>query len=213
MYLGTVLVFFALGGVEALLIRTQLAVPANGLVGPSTYNEIFTMHGITMIFFFVIPMGMSAFGNYLLPLMIGARDVAFPRLNAFSYWVFLLGGLFLNASWLVGTPPDAGWFGYAPLTSKPFSIGPHSDFWLLGLLFLGTSSILASLNFLVTILNLRAPGMTFLRLPLFVWTTLVTNILILLAFPPITVALVFLMFDRFFGTPFYLPAGGGSPLL
>jgi cytochrome c oxidase subunit 1 len=165
-----------------------------------------------MVFLALMPLA-SAFFNYLVPLMIGARDVAFPRLNAFSYWVFLLGGLFLNASWLVGSPPDVGWFGYAPLTTKPFSIGPHTDFWLLGLLFLGTSSIIAALNFLVTILNLRAPGMTFLRLPMFVWTTLVTNLLILLAFPPITVALIFLLFDRFFGTPFYIPAGGGSPLL
>ena len=212
LYGASALAFFLIAGVEALLIRLQLGQPEGQLLGAQRYNELFTMHGTSMVFLAVMPLS-AAFFNYLIPLMIGARDVAFPRLNAFSYWVFLLGGLFLNASWLVGTPPDAGWFGYAPLTTKPFSLGPHSDFWLLGLLFLGTSSILASLNFLVTILNLRAPGMTFLRLPLFVWTTLVTNVLILLAFPPITVALIFLMFDRFFGTPFYSPAGGGSPLL
>jgi cytochrome c oxidase subunit 1 len=206
------LVFFLVAGLEALLIRFQLARAEGALLSAQTYNELFTMHGTTMVFLAVMPIS-AAFFNYLVPLLIGARDVAFPRLNAFSYWVFLLGGLFINASWLVGAAPDAGWFGYAPLTAKPFSIGPHSDFWLLGLLFLGTSSILASLNFLVTILNLRAPGMTFLRLPLFVWTTLVTNVLILLAFPPITVALIFLGFDRFLGTAFYLPAGGGSPLL
>ena len=212
LYGVSALAFFLIAGIEALLIRLQLARPDGQLLGAQRYNELFTMHGTSMVFLALMPLS-AAFFNYLIPLMIGARDVAFPRLNAFSYWVFLLGGLFLNASWLVGTAPDAGWFGYAPLTAKPFSIGPHSDFWLLGLLFLGTSSILASLNFLVTILNLRAPGMTFLRLPLFVWTTLVTNVLILLAFPPITVALIFLMFDRFFGTPFYIPAGGGSPLL
>jgi cytochrome c oxidase subunit 1 len=212
LYGASALVFFLIAGLEALLMRLQLAQPDGQVVGAQRFNELFTMHGTSMVFLAVMPLS-AAFFNYLVPLMIGARDVAFPRLNAFSYWVFLLGGLFLNASWLVGAAPDAGWFGYAPLTSKPFSVGPHSDFWLLGLLFLGTSSILASINFLVTILNLRAPGMTFLRLPLFVWTTLVTNVLILLAFPPVTVALIFLMFDRFFGTPFYIPAGGGSPLL
>jgi cytochrome c oxidase subunit 1 len=212
LYGTTALVFFLIAGLEALLIRLQLARPDGQLIGAQRFNELFTMHGTSMVFLAVMPLS-AAFFNYLVPLMIGARDVAFPRLNALSYWVFLMGGLFLNASWLVGAAPDAGWFAYAPLTTKPFSVGPHSDFWLLGLMFLGTSSILASLNFLTTILNLRAPGMTFLRLPLFVWTTLVTNVLILLAFPPITVALIFLMFDRFFGTSFYLPAGGGSPLL
>jgi cytochrome c oxidase subunit 1 len=212
LYGTTAFLFFLIAGLEALLIRFQLARPDSQLIGAQTYNELFTMHGTSMVFLAVMPLSAALF-NYLVPLMIGARDVAFPRLNAFSYWVFLLGGLFLNASWLVGAAPDAGWFGYAPLTTKPFSLGPNSDVWLLGLLFLGASSILASLNFLVTILNLRAPGLTLLRMPLFVWTTLVTNVLILLAFPPVTVALVFLMFDRFFGTSFYLPAGGGSPLL
>jgi len=212
LYGTSALVFFLVAGTEALVMRLQLARPDGQIVGAQRFNELFTMHGTSMVFLALMPLSV-AFFNYLIPLMIGARDVAFPRLNAFSYWVFLMGGLFLNASWLVGTPPDAGWFGYAPLTTKPFSVGPHSDFWLLGLVFLGTSSILGSLNFLVTILNLRAPGMTFLRLPIFVWTTLVTNVLILLAFPPITVALFFLMFDRFFGTSFYIPSGGGSPLL
>ena len=211
LYGATALAFFLIAGLEALLIRLQLARPDGQLIGAQRYNELFTMHGTSMVFLAVMPLS-AAFFNYLVPLMIGARDVAFPRLNALSYWVFLLGGLFLNASWLVGTAPDAGWFGYAPLTSKPFSLGPHSDFWLLASSSSGRRASSASLNFLVTILNLRAPGMTFLRLPLFVWTTLVTNVLILLAFPPITVALIFLMFDRFFGTPFYLPAGGGSPL-
>ena len=187
LYGSTALVFFLIAGAEALLIRLQLARPEAQLLSAERYNELFTMHGTSMVFLALMPLA-AAFFNYLIPLMIGARDVAFPRLNAFSYWVFLLGGIFLNASWFVGAAPDAGWFGYAPLTTRPFSVGPNSDFWLLGLIFLGTSSILASLNFLVTILNLRAPGMTFLRLPLFVWTTIVTNVLILLAFPPVTVA-------------------------
>ncbi|MBI3457094.1 MAG: cytochrome c oxidase subunit I [Candidatus Rokubacteria bacterium] len=204
--------FFLIGGLEALLIRLQLAFPDGRVVGAETFDELFTMHGTTMVFLALMPLS-AAFFNYLVPLLIGARDVAFPRLNAFSYWAFLLGGLFINASFLYGAAPHAGWFGYATLTEKPFSVGPHTDVWLLGLLFLGVSSVVSALNFLVTILNLRAPGMTFLRMPVFVWTTLVTAVLMLLAFPPITVALILLMFDRFFGTSFYLPAGGGSPVL
>ncbi|MGH7319211.1 MAG: cytochrome c oxidase subunit I, partial [Candidatus Rokuibacteriota bacterium] len=212
LYAVSAFAFFTLGGVEALLIRLQLARPDGQVVGAETFNQLFTMHGTTMVFLALMPLS-AAFFNYLTPLLIGARDVAFPRLNAFSYWVFLLGGLFINSSFLVGAAPNAGWFGYATLTEKPFSVGPHSDFWLLGLLFLGVATLVSGLNFLVTILNLRAPGMTFLRLPLFVWTTLVTSVLILLAFPPLTVALILLGFDRFFGTSFYLPAGGGSAVL
>jgi cytochrome c oxidase subunit 1 len=212
LYLVSALGFFVIGGVEALLIRLQLAFPDGRVIGPETFNQLFTMHGTTMVFLALMPLS-AAFFNYLVPLMIGARDVAFPRLNAFSYWVFLLGGLFINSSFLVGAAPHAGWFGYATLTEKPFSVGPHTDFWLLGLLFLGISSVVSALNFLTTILNLRAPGVTFLRMPIFVWNTVVTSVLLLLAFPPITVALILLMFDRFFGTSFYLPAGGGSPLL
>ncbi len=204
--------FFLVGGLEALLIRLQLARPENQVVGAETFSQLFTMHGTTMVFLALMPLS-AAFFNYLVPLMIGARDVAFPRLNALSYWVFLLGGLFINSSFVFGAAPHAGWFGYATLTEKPFSVGPHTDFWLLGLLFLGVASVVSALNFLTTILNLRAPGMTFLRMPVFIWTTLVTSVLILLAFPPITVALILLMFDRFFGTSFYLPAGGGSPIL
>ena len=212
LYAVSAAVFFLVGGLEALLIRLQLARPEGQLVGAETFNQLFTMHGTTMVFLALMPLS-AAFFNYLTPLLIGARDVAFPRLNAFSFWAFLLGGLYINSSFLFGAAPDAGWFGYATLTEKPFSVGPHSDFWLLGLLFLGTATVISALNFLVTILNLRAPGMTFLRLPIFVWTTLVTSVLILLAFPPLTVALIFLLFDRFFGTSFYMPAGGGSPVL
>jgi cytochrome c oxidase subunit I len=204
--------FFLVGGLEALLIRLQLAFPDGRVVSAERFNELFTMHGTTMVFLALMPLS-AAFFNYLVPLMIGARDVAFPRLNAFSYWVFLLGGLLINSSFFIGAAPHAGWFGYATLTEKPFSVGPHTDFWLIGLLLLGVSSVVSALNFLVTILNLRAPGMTFLRMPMFVWTTAVTALLMVLAFPPLTVALVFLLFDRFFGTSFYLPAGGGSPLL
>jgi cytochrome c oxidase subunit 1 len=201
--------FFVLGGLEALVIRLQLARPQAGVVGAETFNALFTMHGTTMVFLAIMPFS-SAFFNYMIPLMIGARDVAFPRLNALSFWIFLFGGLFLNASFLVGAPPDAGWFGYTSLTLRQYSPGRNVDFWLLSLQILGASSILAGVNFIVTILNMRAPGMTLMRMPVFVWMALTVQFLIVLAFPPITVGLVFLMFDRFFGTHFYDVAAGGD---
>ena len=179
------------------------------MVAAELYNALFTMHGTTMIFLAVMPLN-AVFFNYMIPLMIGARDVAFPRLNAFSYWVFLAGGLFLNASFLVGAPPDGGWFGYANLTTRPFSPGPNIDFWILGLQMLGVSSMVAGINFIVTIINMRAPGMTFMRMPLFVWMSLVTQFLVVLAFPIVTVGLIFLMFDRFFGTHFFDVAAGAD---
>src|SRR5205814_1488342 len=177
-------------------------------VSAETFNQLFTMHGTTMVFLALMPLS-AAFFNFIIPLQIGARDVAFPRLNAFSYWVFLLGGLLLNASFVAGplfgadrlsVAPDAGWFAYANLTSRQFSVGPNVDFWLLGLQILGIASLAAGFNFIVTILNMRAPGMRMLRLPPFTWMTLVTQFLVITAFPVITVALVLLMFDRFFGT-------------
>ena len=214
LYFWTAFVFFLIGGLEALIIRAQLARPGNTVVSAETFNQLFTMHGTTMIFLALMPLS-AAFFNYIVPLQIGARDVAFPRLNAFSYWVFVLGGLFLNASWLLPNHPvpDAGWFGYANLTSREFSPGPNIDFWLLGLQILGVASLAAGFNFIVTILNLRAPGMKMMRLPVFSWMTLVTSFLIITAFPVITVALVLLMFDRFFGTHFYLTSAGGDPVL
>jgi cytochrome c oxidase subunit 1 len=214
LYFWTAFVFFLIGGIEALMIRAQLARPDSHLIGADTYNQLFTMHGTTMVFLALMPLG-AAFFNFIVPLQIGARDVVFPRLNAFSYWVFLLGGLLMNASWfLPGHPaPDGGWFGYATLTERQFSPGPNIDFWLLGLQILGIASLAAGFNFIVTILNLRAPGMKMMRLPVFTWMTLVTSFLIITAFPVITIALVFLMFDRVFGTHFYLPAGGGDPVL
>src|SRR5262245_19758256 len=201
--------FFLIGGVEALIIRLQLARPHNTVVSADTFNALFTMHGTTMVFLAIMPFS-AAFFNYMIPLMIGARDVAFPRLNALSYWIFLAGGLLLNASFLVGTPPDGGWFGYTSLTLRAYSPGPNIDFWLFGLQVLGASSVMAAINFIVTILNLRAPGLTLLRMPVFVWMSLVVQFLILLAFPPITVGLIFLMFDRFFGTHFYDVTAGGD---
>ena len=220
LYGATAFLFFLLGGVEALIIRLQLMGPNGTLVDPDTYNALFTMHGTTMIFLGVMPLS-AAFFNFFIPIQIGARDVAFPRLNAFSYWVFLLGGIFINVSFLVGAPPDGGWFGYANLTSSRVmeataaapAPGMNIDFWVIGLQILGIASIAAALNFFVTIINLRAPGMKMLRMPMFVWMSFVVQVLLLLAFPVITVALVYLMMDRNFGSSFFMPDGGGDPIM
>jgi cytochrome c oxidase subunit 1 len=212
LYGATAFFFFLLGGVEALLLRIQLGTAENTFLSPEVYNQLFTMHGTTMIFLAIMPLS-AMFFNFMIPLLIGARDVAFPRLNAFSYWVFLLGGLFLNASFLFGAAPDQGWFGYANLTSKQYSPGLNVDFWMLGLQILGLASMAAALNFFVTIVNMRAPGMTLMRMPMFVWMSFITQVLLLLAFPVITVALILLMYDRFFGSHFFVPSGGGDPLL
>jgi cytochrome c oxidase subunit I len=204
--------FFVIGGLEALVIRLQLWVPNNTLVTAETFNALFTMHATTMIFLAIMPMGLLFF-NYILPLQIGARDVAFPRLNAFSYWTFILGGIMLNVSFLLGGAPDAGWFGYANLTTRQYSPGPGIDFWMLGLQVLGVASLAGALNFFVTLLNMRAPGMSLMRMPIFCWMALITMVLLLLAFPSITVGLILLMFDRFFDTNFYSVPHGGDPIL
>src|SRR5262247_1979683 len=196
LYFWTAFAFFLVGGLEALIIRAQLASPSGIGVRAETFNQLFTMHGTTMVFLALMPLS-AAFFNFVIPLQIGARDVAFPRLNAFSYWVFLLGGIFLNLSFFLGGAPNVGWFGYSNLTSKQFSPGHGVDFWAIGLQILGIASLAAAFNFIVTIVNLRAPGMRMMRMPVFVWMTLVTSFLIILAFPVITVALIFLLFDRF----------------
>ncbi len=212
LYGVTALVFFIIGGVEALVMRIQLSRAEQSLVSPEVFNQLFTMHGTTMIFLAVMPFA-AAFFNFVIPLMIGARDVAFPRLNAFSYWTFLFGGILLNSSWFLGGSPNAGWFSYANLTSSAFNQGNGIDFWILGLILLGTASIAAALNFIVTILNMRAPGMHLMRMPVFVWMTLVTSFLMVMAFPVITVALVELFLDRNFGTNYFIPAAGADPVL
>jgi len=221
MYMATAFFFFLVGGMEALLVRTQLAVPDGKVLSPEEYNQVFTMHGTTMIFLFVMPM-LVGFGNYVVPLMIGARDMAFPRLNAFGYWVVLFGGFFLSSSFLFGQAPNAGWFSYAPLTELTSACGANAvictpglnmDFWALGILMLGISSIAGSLNFVVTILKLRAPGMTINRMPLFVWMTLVTAFLLLFAIPSVTAASLLLLLDRHLGTHFFQAGAGGDPLL
>lgn len=209
MYAVAAIVFLIVGGVEALIMRLQLAGPNRNLVSPELFNQLFTMHGTTMIFLAVMPLS-AAFINYLLPLMIGARDVAFPRLNAFSFWIFLLGGLFLNSSWLFRAAPHAAWTGYAPLTLPQFSQGLHTDFWLAGLQLVGLGTLVSGFNFIVTIFNMRAPGMTLLRMPVFVWTTLIMSFLVIMSFPAITIALFLLMFDRMFGTHFFNIAAGAD---
>jgi cytochrome c oxidase subunit 1 len=212
LYGVTAFVMLILGGVEALIMRAQLVRAELDIVSPEVYNQLFTMHGTTMVFLAIMPMG-AAFFNFVVPLQIGARDVAFPRLNAFSYWTFLAGAIMLNMSWFLGGAPNAGWFGYSPITGETFNVGHGIDFWIVSLLILGTASLAAAFNFIVTILNMRAPGMTLTRMPLFTWMTLVTAFLLILAFPVITVALIELLFDRLFGTNFFVPSAGANPLL
>jgi cytochrome c oxidase subunit 1 len=213
LYGASGLLFLIFGGIEALLIRIQLAVPNNTFLTSAQYNEMFTMHGTTMIFLVVMPIG-AAFFNFIMPLQIGARDVAFPRLNAFSFWTFAVGAIILNVGWFMKDgAPDAGWFGYAPLTTRTFSPTHAIDMWVMGLQLLGVASIAAALNFIVTIINMRAPGMTMMRLPVFTWMTLFTSFLIILSFPAITIALVEIMMDRLFGTNFFEVSSGGLPIL
>ena len=212
LYLFTALFFFMFGGLEAGIMRWQLAQPNSHVVSAEMFNQLFTMHGTTMVFLAIMPLS-AAFFNFLIPLQIGARDVAFPRLNAFSYWVYVLGGIFMTVPIFFNVAPDAGWFGYAPLTTKQFSGGLNIDFWVMGLQILGISSLAAAFNFITTIINMRAPGMTLMRMPIFTWMSFVVQFLLILAFPAITIALVFLLFDRFFGTNFYAIAAGADPLL
>ncbi len=208
----TALLFFLFGGLEALIVRLQLITPNNDVLSAARYNEMFTMHGTTMVFLAIMPLNAALF-NYLVPLQIGARDVAFPRLNAFSYWTFLGGGIILNMSWFFNAAPNAGWYGYAPITEQAWNPGRNVDFWILGLVLLGVSSMAASINFTVTIFNMRAPGMNMMRMPIFTWSALIVSILLVLALPAITVALILLSMDRFTGTSFFAQAAGGDPLL
>ncbi|MEJ2679441.1 MAG: cbb3-type cytochrome c oxidase subunit I [Gemmatimonadota bacterium] len=212
LYGATALVFLLVGGLEALIIRTQLAQPGLDVVSPDFYNELFTMHGITMVFLVGMPIAV-AFFNYIVPLQIGARDVAFPRLNALSYWTFLLGGLFLYSAFFIGQAPNDGWFAYSPLTSTQYSPGLNMDFYALGLQILGIASIMGGVNFITTIINLRAPGMKFMRMPLFTWMAFVTSFIIVTALPVFAVALFVLTFDRFWGTNFFQTSAGGDPIL
>jgi len=212
MYLLTAAVFFVFGGLEALLMRIQLAQPENKFLSPDVYNQIFTMHGTTMIFLAVMPLA-AGFGNYLVPLMIGARDMAFPKLNALSYWTYLFAGCFMYSSFFLGGAPNDGWFSYAPLTEELYSPTHGMDFWIMGILLLGFATTIGSINFIVTIIQLRAPGMTLTRMPVFVWAQFVTAFLAVFALPSLTTAVLLLLLDRQLGAHFFNVAQGGSALL
>jgi cytochrome c oxidase subunit I+III len=213
LYLFTTLVLFAAGGVEALIVRTQLIKPENGLVGPEAFNQLFTAHGLTMIFFFSIPLSTGAFGNYLLPLMLGARDMAFPRLNAFSYWAFLGSGIFFYSGILTGHGPNSGWFNYTPLSARTFNPGSGIDFYCLALIFNSLSSTIASINFIVTIFRMRAPGMSLNRMPLFAYAFLAVSFALVFALPALTLDCVMLELQRRLGWHFFDAAYGGTPFL
>ncbi len=212
MYGVAAMFFFLVGGVEALLIRTQLAAPDNTGLSADLYNQMFTMHATTMVFLFVMPMA-AGWANYFVPLQIGARDVAFPRLNAFGFWCFLFGGLFLNTSWFLGGAADGGWFMYQPNASSLFSPSNGVDYWSLGLQITGIASLTGAINLIVTVLNMRAPGMSLMKMPIFTWMILVVQFLLVFAIPVITVALFLLMFQRNFGAQFFNVDAGADPLL
>jgi cytochrome c oxidase subunit I len=211
LYLATAMVFMMVGGVEALLMRTQLAQPGNTLLSPQAYNQVLTMHGTTMVFLVVMPLW-AGFANYLVPLQIGARDMAFPKLNAISYWLYLAGGIVFYSS-VFFSPPEAGWTSYTPLSSGPYIPGNGTDAWIFLIHLTGISSILGSINVTVTIKNMRAPGMGWGRLPLFCWSMVAQAIMILLTLPVIAGAVTMLLTDRHFGTCFFAPECGGSALL
>jgi cytochrome c oxidase subunit I len=212
MYIGTALVFFLIAVVFAMLMRTQLIQPEMGLLGPQAYNEVFSMHGTTMVFLFGMPI-LIGLANYLVPLQIGARDMAFPRANALSYWLLLFGGLLLYSSFLFGGALDTGWFSYAPLTLKAYSPHDGVTFWIVSLVLLGGSSILGAINFIVTCLRFRAPGMKFSQMPIFSIATYINSYLILFAIPSLSAAVALLYSDRQFGSNFFDPTGGGDPII
>lgn len=211
-YIVTAFAFLIIGGLEALAIRVQLAQPNQSLLTPEQYDQIFSMHAITMIFLYALPI-LSGFSNYLFPLVLGGRDMAFPRLNAFSYWVYLASGIFIYSSFAVGAAPNDGWFNYAPYSLRAFNPGPNMDFYALGMIFLGISTTVGSTNFIVTVMRMRAPGMSINRLPFLVWGTTTASVGNLLAVPAVSLAFFLLWMDRQFGTHFYETAGGGQPLL
>ncbi|MGH7987378.1 MAG: cytochrome c oxidase subunit I [Candidatus Binataceae bacterium] len=217
MYLFGAFIFFLCGGIEALVMRTQLIAPNNRMVSPEWYNSVFTMHGTTMVFLVLVPM-LIGFGTYMVPLMIGARDMAFPRLNALSFWAQIFGGVMLYFSFVtgglnLGGAPAMGWFAYAPLSERAFSYGPGVDYWILGLLGIGIGTLTAAINLVTTTICLRAPGMSIRRLPLFVWMTLINSLLIVTVMPYLNAALVMLLIDRQLSAHFFTPSSGGSALL
>ena len=219
MYIVSALLFLVIAGVMATVIRLQLAFPNGHVVDPDTFNRLFTMHGTTMVFLVGMPF-VAGLSNYLVPLMIGARDMAFPRLNAFGFWIFLFGGFLLYFSYIggsglsgAGSAPDVGWFAYAPLTSRAFSRGASTDYWILGILVAGIGSIASAINVIVTTISMRCPGMTLSRMPMFVWVMLIDSWLIIIALPPLSAAQIMLLVDRFLGGNFFNTQSGGSAVL
>jgi cytochrome c oxidase subunit I len=219
MYIIAAILFLVVAGLMASIMRMQLAVANNHLVDPATFNRLFTMHGTTMVFFVGMPL-MAGFANYLVPLMIGARDMAFPRLNAFGFWMFLFGGVFLYLSYIgggglagAGSAPDIGWFAYAPLTASAFSRGASTDYWTLSILLSGIGSVSSAINVITTVFSMRCPGMTLIKMPLFVWLMLVDNWMVLLALPPLSAAQIMLLLDRHLGAHFFDTQAGGSAIL
>ena len=211
-YIVTSFLFLIIGGVEALLIRIQLAQPDQTLLTPEQYNQLFTMHGVTMIFLYSLPI-LSGFSNYLWPLLLGSRDMAFPRLNAFSYWIFLFAGIFMYVSFPMGQAPNGGWFNYVPFSGPMYNTGPNIDVFALGMVLLGISTSVGSANFVVTLFRMRAPGMTINRVPILVWGTLTASVANLLVVPSVSLAFLLLWLDRQIGTSFFDVANGGKPLL
>ena len=212
LYILMSLVFLFIGGFEAVLMRWQLVYPRSSFLAPDTFNQLFTMHGTTMVFFVGMPI-LIGMGNYLVPLMIGARDMAFPRLNALGFWATLFGGLLVYSSFATGGAPAIGWFAYAPLTERTFARGSATDLWALGLIVSGVGTVTAAVNFIATILGMRAPGMTIRKVPFFCWTMIWTSMQILLAIPPLTAILVMILLDRQLGAHFFDVANGGSAML
>src|SRR5262245_9868280 len=212
MYVLMAVFFLVVGGIEAVLLRWQLLVPRYDFLGPDTFNQMFTMHGTTMVFFMGMPI-LIGIGNYLVPLMIGARDMAFPRLNAFGFWATLFGGLLVYFSFATGGAPGIGWFAYAPLTEHTFSRGPATDLWALGLAVSGIGTTTAGINFIASILGMRAPGMTLRKIPFFAWTILWTAVQIVIALPPLTAILIMILLDRNLGAHFFDVQNGGSAYL
>jgi cytochrome c oxidase subunit I len=211
-YIVTAFVFLLLGGIEALLMRLQLAGPNRSLLTPDQYNQLFSTHGMTMIFLYASPI-LSGFSNYLWPLLLGSRDMAFPRLNALSYWIYLAAGIFLYTGFLTGNGPNDGWFNYVPYAARDYNPGLNQDFYALGMVLLGISTTVGAANFIVTAMRTRAPGMSINRMPILIWGTLTASVANLIVVPAVSLAFLLLWMDRQFGTHFFDPAGGGQPLL
>src|SRR4051812_4395314 len=211
-YIITAFIFFILAGILAALMRMQLSRPENRFLGPDKYNQIFTMHGTTMMFLFAVPMMFEALSVYFVPLMVGARNIAFPRLNAYSYYLYLFGGTMIWVAFLMNIGPDVGWFAYVPLSGPDFTPGKRADFWAQMITFTEVSALAVAVEIVVTVFKMRAPGMSLNRIPIFVWAQVVTAFMVIFAMPAVMLSSTFLIMDRLIGTHFFNPAEGGDAL-